>query len=103
MVVCNSQTRSLDYVGSVSYLITILLGTVGMYDLTLGASCIGDNLPAPVYALLSSLNAATIGIIAPAAVQLAEKVIMDKIINALVFLGGVAGMLYTALWHPLRA
>jgi chromate transport protein ChrA len=70
-----------------------------MYTLSLGVSRIGDTLPAPVYALLSGLNAATVGIIALAAVQLADKAITDKLTRALVFLGGVAGMLYTALWY----
>jgi chromate transport protein ChrA len=75
-----------------------LPGAVGMYALSLGVSRIGETLPAPVYALLSGLNAATVGIIALAAVQLADKAITDKLTRALVFLGGVAGMLYTALW-----
>lgn len=70
-----------------------------MYALSLGVSQIGETLPAPVYALLSGLNAATVGIIALAAVQLAKKAITDKLTRALVFLGGVAGMLYTALWY----
>ena len=70
-----------------------------MYVLSLGVSRIGDTLPPPVYALLSGLNAATVGIIALAAVQLADKAITDKLTRVLVFLGGVAGMLYTALWY----
>lgn len=70
-----------------------------MYGLSLGVSRIGDTLPAPVYALLSGLNAATVGIIALAAVQLAGKAITDRLSRVLVFLGGVAGMLYTALWY----
>lgn len=70
-----------------------------MYGLSLGVSRIGDTLPGPVYALLSGLNAATVGIIALAAVQLAEKAITDKLTRLLVFLGGAAGMLYTALWY----
>ncbi|RFU27463.1 hypothetical protein B7463_g8872, partial [Scytalidium lignicola] len=76
-----------------------LPGAVGMYGLSLGVSKIGDTLPAPVYALLSGLNAATVGIIALAAVQLAEKAITDKLTRILVFFGGVAGMLYTAVWY----
>ena len=70
-----------------------------MYGLSLGVSRIGDTLPLPVYALLSGLNAATVGIIALAAVQLADKAITDKLTRVLVFLGGVAGMLYTRLWY----
>lgn len=69
-----------------------------MYGLSLGVSRIGETLPAPIYALLSGLNGATVGIIALAAVQLAQKAITDKLTRALVFLGGVVGMLYTALW-----
>jgi len=52
-----------------------------------------------VYALLSGLNAATVGIIALAAVQLSQKAITDKLTRILVFLGATAGMLYNALWY----
>ncbi|KAK6525314.1 hypothetical protein TWF694_005458 [Orbilia ellipsospora] len=69
-----------------------------MYLLSLGVSHIGSTLPAPVYALLSGLNSATVGIIALAAVQLSEKAITDKFTRVLVFLGGAVGMLYSALW-----
>ena len=70
-----------------------------MYGLALGISHVGSTLPMPVYALLSGLNAATVGIIALAAVQLAERAITDRITRALVYLGGTLGMLYTALWY----
>ena len=70
-----------------------------MFCFSLGVSRIGNKLPEAVYALLSGLNAATVGIIALAAVQLSEKVITDKMTRALVFLGGAAGMLHTALWY----
>ncbi|KAL8989705.1 MAG: hypothetical protein Q9177_001463 [Variospora cf. flavescens] len=70
-----------------------------MFCFSLGVSRIGDQLPAAVYALLSGLNAATVGIIALAAVQLSQKVITDKWTRALVFLGAASGMLYTALWY----
>ena len=56
-------------------------------------------MPALVYALLTGLNAATVGIIALAAVQLSQKTITDKLTRILVFLGGTAGMLYNALWY----
>jgi chromate transport protein ChrA len=64
-----------------------------------GISHIGETLPAPVYALLSGLNSATVGIIALAAVQLSQKAITDKLTRILVFFGGAAGMLYNALWY----
>jgi chromate transport protein ChrA len=70
-----------------------------MFSLALGVSRIDGSLPAPVYALLSGLNAATVGIIALAAVQLAHNAVTDKLTRALVFLGGAIGMLYTALWY----
>lgn len=70
-----------------------------MYGLSVGISRVGEVLPGPVYALLSGLNAATVGIIALAAVQLAQKAITDKVTRILVFLGATAGMLYNALWY----
>ena len=76
-----------------------LPGAIGMYGLSVGISCVGDTLPEPVYALLSGLNAATVGIIALAAVRLSERAITDKLTRFLVYLGGVMGMLYTALWY----
>lgn len=70
-----------------------------MYGLSLGISQVGDRLPAPVYALLSGLNSATVGIIALAAVQLAEKAITDKMTRVVVCFGGAAGILYSSLWY----
>ena len=70
-----------------------------MYGLSVGISRIGGTLPDPVYALLSGLNAATVGIIALAAVRLAQRAITDKLTRLLVYFGGALGMLYTALWY----
>ena len=70
-----------------------------MYGLALGIEHVENTLPSPVYALISGLNAATVGIIALAAVQLSQKAITDKLTRILVFLGGTAGMLYNALWY----
>ena len=70
-----------------------------MYGLSVGISKVGNTLPEPVYSLLSGLNAATVGIIALAAVRLSERAITDKLTRFLVYLGGVMGMLYTALWY----
>ncbi|KAF7514137.1 hypothetical protein GJ744_004462 [Endocarpon pusillum] len=44
-----------------------------MYGLSLGVQRMSETLPSPVYALLSGLNASTVGIITLTAVQLAEK------------------------------
>jgi chromate transport protein ChrA len=70
-----------------------------MYGLSIGVSDIGESLPRAVYALLSGLNAATVGIIILAAVQLSQKAITDTITRVLVFLGATVGMMYNALWY----
>jgi len=69
-----------------------------MYGLSLGVQRMNQILPSPVYALLSGLNASTVGIIALAAVQLAEKAIKDDITRILVIFGACAGVCYNALW-----
>ncbi|KAH6848204.1 chromate transporter-domain-containing protein [Chaetomium sp. MPI-CAGE-AT-0009] len=82
-----------------SFLIWSLPGAIGMYGLSIGVSSIEETLPRPVYALLSGLNAATVGVIALAAVELSEKAITDKITRIVVFISAAAGMLYNALWY----
>ncbi|KAK4097922.1 hypothetical protein N658DRAFT_499914 [Parathielavia hyrcaniae] len=81
------------------FLIWSIPAAIGMLGLAIGVSNIGDTLPRIAYALLSGLNAATVGIIALAAVQLADKAITDKLTRVLVFLGAAAGLLYNALWY----
>lgn len=76
-----------------------LPAAIAIYGLSLGIARVNESLPALVYALLTGLNAATVGIIALAAVQLSQKAITDKVTRILVFLGGTAGMLYNALWY----
>jgi hypothetical protein len=76
-----------------------LPGALAMYGLSLGVERINETLPPPVYALLSGLNASTVGIIALAAVQLAEKAIKDKLTRILVIFGACAGVCYNALWY----
>ncbi|KAL2691243.1 hypothetical protein Neosp_001624 [[Neocosmospora] mangrovei] len=81
------------------FLIWSLPGALGMYGLSIGVSNIGASLPRAVYALLSGLNAATVGIIVLAAVQLSEKAATDTMTRILVFLGAAAGLMYNALWY----
>ncbi|KAJ5739742.1 chromate transporter-domain-containing protein [Penicillium manginii] len=76
-----------------------LPGAIGMYALSVGVQNLGESLPGPVYALLSGLNAATVGIVAVSGVQLAEKAIQDKISRILVIFGACAGLCYNALWY----
>lgn len=70
-----------------------------MFGLSVGISKLGNTLPRAVYALLSGLNSATVGIIACAAVELSGRAITDKLTRILVFLTGAAGLLYKALWY----
>lgn len=76
-----------------------LPGAVGMYALSLGVQRINKVLPVPVYALLSGLNSAIVGIIALAAIQLAERSITDRLTRVLVIFGACAGLCYNALWY----
>ncbi|KAJ9634218.1 hypothetical protein H2199_009102 [Coniosporium tulheliwenetii] len=81
------------------FLVWSLPGAIAMYALSLGVQQINEILPGPVYALLSGLNASTVGIVALAAVQLAEKAIKDKLTRILVVGGACAGLCYNALWY----
>ncbi|KAJ7510154.1 chromate transporter-domain-containing protein [Mycena galericulata] len=81
------------------FLIWSLPGALGMFGLAIGIQRVGEVLPDPVYALLSGLNAATVGIISLAAVQLSRKAITDPLTRALVVFGGCAGLCYNALWY----
>jgi chromate transport protein ChrA len=82
-----------------TFLFWSLPAATAMYALALGVSRMGETLPGPVYALLSGLNAATVGLIALAAVQLARKAITDKLSRILVLFGSCAGICYNALWY----
>ncbi|CAE6426139.1 unnamed protein product [Rhizoctonia solani] len=81
------------------FLIWSLPGAIGMYALSLGIEKVDEVLPSPVYALLSGLNASTVGIIALSAVQLARKAITDPLTRLLVLLSACAGLCYNALWY----
>jgi hypothetical protein len=70
-----------------------------MYALAIGISHVSNTLPLPVYALLSGLNAGTVGVIAFAAVQLATKAITDPLSRLIVVFSACAGMCYNALWY----
>lgn len=70
-----------------------------MLGLSIGVSRISHTLPDPVYALLSGVNASTVGLITLAAVQLSARAITDKLTRILLFLSAAAGLLYNALWY----
>lgn len=87
------------WTGLLAFFVWSLPMAIAAFGLAIGIGSVGDELPGPVYALLSGLNAATVGIIALAAVQLSNKAITDTLSRVLVFFGGTAGMLYNALWY----
>ncbi len=99
MLYCINLIRDGFAAALLSFLLWSLPGAFGMYGLSIGVSSINDTLPGPVYALLSGLNSATVGIIALAAVELSQKAITDKLTRLIVFVAGAAGMLYNALWY----
>lgn len=81
------------------FLLWSLPGALAMYGLSVGVSSVSETLPRAAYAVLSGLNAATVGIIVLAAVELSGKAITDRVTRLLVFLAGAAGILYNALWY----
>ncbi|KAL3456684.1 hypothetical protein BJX64DRAFT_281173 [Aspergillus heterothallicus] len=70
-----------------------------MYALSLGVQSLDKNLPDPVYALISGLNASIAGIVALSAVQLAEKLIQDKLARLLVIFNRCSGLCYSVIWY----
>ena len=74
-------------------------GALGMFGLAQGVAHIESVLPDPVYALLSGLNAATVGLIALAGMRLSAQTITDGITRTILIGTACAGLLYTALWY----
>lgn len=70
-----------------------------MFGLSLGVTNINQSLPGAAYALLSGINAAVVGVIALATVELSTKAITDELTRFLVFFTASAGVLYNALWY----
>jgi chromate transport protein ChrA len=72
------------WTGLLAFLVWSLPMATAAFGLAVGIENVGEQLPAPVYALLSGLNSATVGIIALAAVQLSNKAITDTLTRILV-------------------
>ncbi|KAH6850503.1 chromate transporter-domain-containing protein [Chaetomium sp. MPI-CAGE-AT-0009] len=99
MLYCINLIRGGVISAVLSFLLWSLPGAIGMYALSIGVASIDETLPGPVYALLSGLNSATVGVIALAAVELSQKAITDKLTRLIVFFTAAAGMMYNALWY----
>ncbi|KAG8914319.1 hypothetical protein FRC00_014479, partial [Tulasnella sp. 408] len=99
MAFCIALEHS-GFIGAcVAFLLWSLPGAAGMFGFAQGVASIGDTLPTLVYALLSGLNASTVGIVAVAAFQLSERSITDPLSRIIILFTGGAGMLYKALWY----
>ncbi|KAG8810221.1 hypothetical protein FRC18_004192 [Serendipita sp. 400] len=70
-----------------------------MYGLALGIARVKETLPDPVYGLITGLNAATVGLIAQAGVQLSRKAITDGLSRSILIISACAGLCYSALWY----
>jgi chromate transport protein ChrA len=79
------------------FVVWSLPGAIGMILLAHGVTRVSTALPSVVYALLSGLNAGTVGIIAVAATQLSAGAIKDKMTRLILTVGACAGLLYNAL------
>jgi chromate transport protein ChrA len=65
-----------------------------MLSIALGIRNISSQLPDLVYALLSGLNAATVGLIALAGVQLSERQITNQMTRLVICITACVGLLY---------
>lgn len=84
--------------GLLAFLLWSLPGAIGMAVLGYGVGRIPHQIPAIVMALLTGLNAAAVGLIALAAVQLAHAAATDKITLIILWLSASFGICYHAPW-----
>lgn len=84
--------------GLLAFFLWSLPGAIGMGILGYGVGRIPDQIPAIVMALLTGLNAAAVGLIALAAVQLGHAAATDKITLVILWLSASFGICYHAPW-----
>lgn len=84
--------------GLIAFFLWSLPGAVGMAALAIGIARIPDELPPIVLALFTGLNAAAVGLIALAAVQLATASITDGPTLVILWLSASFGICYHAPW-----
>ncbi|KIM77834.1 hypothetical protein PILCRDRAFT_98523 [Piloderma croceum F 1598] len=73
-------------------------GAIGMAVLGVGVRSIPNNIPDIALAVLTGLNAATVGLIALAAFNLSKSTITDKITRFVLFASAAFGICYHAPW-----
>lgn len=81
-----------------AFLLWSLPGALGMAGIGIAISRIPDELPELVLAFFTGLNAAAVGLIAVAAVQLGTAASTDVITTCLVWLSASFGICYHAPW-----
>jgi chromate transport protein ChrA len=79
-----------------------LPGALGMLGIALGIRNIQSQLPDIVYALLSGLNSATVGLIALAGVQLSERAIINQMTRFIICTTACVGLLYSGISRDYR-
>jgi chromate transport protein ChrA len=84
--------------GLLGFLLWSLPGAIGMAALAIGIARIPDSLPPIVLALFTGLNAAAVGLIALAAVQLGTASITDGPTLVILWLSASFGICYHAPW-----
>ncbi|KIH89949.1 hypothetical protein SPBR_00429 [Sporothrix brasiliensis 5110] len=99
MLYCINLVHQGTPIAILGFIMWNLPGALAMFGLSLGVANINQSLPGIVYALLSGINAAVVGVIALATVELATKAITDELTRLLVFFTASAGTLYNALWY----
>ncbi|EDU50222.1 conserved hypothetical protein [Pyrenophora tritici-repentis Pt-1C-BFP] len=99
MCFCIALLHAGIFPATLAFTLWSLPGALTMFGLALGVHNLPSRLPAIVYALLSGLNASTVGIVALAAVQLAEKASKIRLTRGLVVFNESAELRYNALWY----
>ena len=84
----------LHFIGSSN---SSLPGAIGMLAIALGIRNIQTLLPGLVYALLSGLNSATVGLIALAGMQLFERAVSGNMTRLIVCATAAIGMQYRCM------
>jgi chromate transport protein ChrA len=84
--------------GLLAFFLWSLPGAAGMAGLGVGVARIPDALPPIVLALFTGINAAAVGLIALAAIQLATAAATDRATTLLLWLSAAFGICYHAPW-----
>ncbi len=87
--------------GLLAFFLWSLPGALAMAGLGVGVRSIPESLPRIVYALLTGLNAAAVGLIAVAAYQLSINAVTDSMTRLIVLGSAGIGICYHAPWVSL--